>query len=128
MFGDGRRSTHTRQHVPYSIFIYPVLSRIGLSEEEALQHGYEIKVGKLPATASTRAQMMRETDGLLKAVVDAHTDKILGCTLYCVDSNEIINIVQMAMHAQMDYQVLRDNIFTHPSVSEVLNDLFSQVH
>jgi pyruvate/2-oxoglutarate dehydrogenase complex dihydrolipoamide dehydrogenase (E3) component len=127
LYGDSQRSTHTRQNVPYSVFLYPPLSRIGLSEEEALQHGYKIKVGKVLATVSTRAQMKRETDGLLKAVVDARTDKILGCTLYCIDSNEIINIVQMAMHASMDYQMLRDNIFTHPSVSEVLNDLFGQI-
>ncbi|BCL77761.1 pyridine nucleotide-disulfide oxidoreductase [Ktedonobacteria bacterium brp13] len=127
LYGDSQRSTQTRQYVPYSVFLYPILSHVGLSEEEALQHGYETKVGKVPATVSTRAQMKRETDGLLKAVVDARTNKILGCTLYCIDSNEIINIVQMAMHANMDYEVLRDTIFTHPSVSETLNDLFGQI-
>jgi pyruvate/2-oxoglutarate dehydrogenase complex dihydrolipoamide dehydrogenase (E3) component len=127
LYGDSQHTTKTRQYVPYSIFISPTLSRVGLSEEEALRDGYEIKVARLPATVSTRAQMMRETDGLLKAVVDARTNKILGCTLYCVDSNEIINVVQMAMHADLDYKVLRDNIFTHPSVSEVLNDLFGQI-
>jgi pyruvate/2-oxoglutarate dehydrogenase complex dihydrolipoamide dehydrogenase (E3) component len=127
LFGDSRRSTLTRQHIPYSVFLYPILSHVGLSEEEALRHGYQIKVGKVPATVSTRAQMIRETNGLLKAVVDARTNKILGCTLYCIDSNEIINTVQMAMHANMDYQVLSNTIFTHPSVSEVLNDLFGQI-
>ncbi|GHO80473.1 pyridine nucleotide-disulfide oxidoreductase [Ktedonobacter sp. SOSP1-85] len=127
LYGNRQRSTLSRQHIPYSVFLSPVLSRVGLSEEEALQHGYEIKVGKLAAAASTRAQMMGKTVGLLKAIVDARTDKILGCTLYCIDSNEIINTVQMAMHAQMDYRVLRDTIFTHPSVSEVLNDLFGQI-
>jgi pyruvate/2-oxoglutarate dehydrogenase complex dihydrolipoamide dehydrogenase (E3) component len=63
----------------------------------------------------------------LKAIVDARTKKILGCTLYSAESNEVINTVAMAMHADVDYQVLRDNIFTHPSVSEILNDLFGLI-
>ncbi|GCE12379.1 FAD-dependent oxidoreductase [Tengunoibacter tsumagoiensis] len=125
LYGDGKRSTLTRHHVPYSVFITPPLSHVGLSEEEAKRQNYEIKVAKLPAGANTRAQIMRETTGLLKAIVDAHTNKILGCTLYSAESNEVINTVAMAMHADMDYQILRDTIFTHPSVSEVLNDLFS---
>ncbi|GHO80650.1 pyridine nucleotide-disulfide oxidoreductase [Ktedonobacter sp. SOSP1-85] len=125
--GGGKHSTRTRQHVPYSIFISPPLSRVGLSEAEAIRQGYEIKVAKLPAAANTRVQMMREPAGLLKAIVDARTQKILGCTLYSAESNEVINTVAMAMHADMDYQVLRDNIFTHPSVSEVLNDLFGLI-
>lgn len=125
--GRSQRSTLTRQHVPYSIFITPTLSHVGLSEKEAIQQGYEIKVGKLPAAANTRVQMMRETTGLLKAIVDARTNKILGCTLYCAESNEVINTVAMAMHADMEYQILRDNIFTHPSVSEILNDLFGLI-
>lgn len=63
----------------------------------------------------------------MKAVVDARTRKILGCTLYCAESNEVINTVAMAMRANMGSQELRDTIFTHPSVSEILNDLFSLV-
>ncbi|GCE21138.1 hypothetical protein KDK_49380 [Dictyobacter kobayashii] len=127
LYGKNQRSTHTRQHVPYSIFITPTLSHVGLSEEEAIHQGYEIKVGKLPAAASTRAQMMQEPTGLLKAIVDARTNKILGCTLYSAESNEVINTVAISMHADMGYQVLRDNIFTHPSVSEILNDLFGLI-
>lgn len=126
-YGDGKRSTQSRQHVPSSIFITPTLSHVGLTEEEALQHGYEVNVAKLPAAANTRAQMMRETAGLLKAVVDARTHQILGCTLYCAESNEVINTVAMAMRAHMDHQTLRDTIFTHPSVSEILNDLFTLI-
>jgi pyruvate/2-oxoglutarate dehydrogenase complex dihydrolipoamide dehydrogenase (E3) component len=124
---DKPRSVKDRLHIPYSIFIHPTLSRIGLSETEALQAGYQIQVVKMPAAAIPRAQQLHETEGLLKAIVDAETGSILGCSLFCADSSEVINVVQMAMQADASYETLRDSIYTHPSMSESLNDLFSQV-
>jgi pyruvate/2-oxoglutarate dehydrogenase complex dihydrolipoamide dehydrogenase (E3) component len=120
-------SIKARVNVPYSIFVDPTLSRIGLSEEEALQAGYEIQVVKMPAAAIPRAQQLHETEGLLKAIVDQKTGSILGCSLFCADSSEVINVVQMAMQAGSAYKVLRDSVYTHPSMTESLNDLFSQV-
>jgi pyruvate/2-oxoglutarate dehydrogenase complex dihydrolipoamide dehydrogenase (E3) component len=120
-------STKDRLNVPYSIFIHPTLSRIGLSEEEALRAGYEIQVVKMPAAAIPRAQQLHETEGLLKAIVDQKTGSILGCSLFCADSSEVINVVQMAMQTGASYQTLRDSIYTHPSMTESLNDLFTQV-
>jgi pyruvate/2-oxoglutarate dehydrogenase complex dihydrolipoamide dehydrogenase (E3) component len=120
-------SVKDRLNVPYSIFIHPTLSRIGLSEEEALRAGYDIQVAKMPAAAVPRAQQLHETEGLLKAIVDQKTGSILGCSLFCADSSEVINVVQMAMQTGSAYQVLRDSIFTHPSMTESLNDLFSQI-
>lgn len=127
LFGEGKRSTDDREIVPYSVFIEPTLSRVGLSEEEALARGYDIKVAKLQAAAIPRAKVIEETDGLMKAIVDAKTNKILGCTLLCAESSEIINTVSVAMKANEDYTFLRDNIFTHPTMSEALNDLFSLI-
>lgn len=120
-------STKDRLHVPYSIFIHPTLSRIGLSEAEALQAGYEFQVVKMPAAAVPRAQQLHETEGLLKAIVDQKTGSILGCSLFCADSSEVINVVQMAMQTGASFETLRDSIYTHPSMSEALNDLLSQV-
>ncbi|HJS20701.1 MAG TPA: FAD-dependent oxidoreductase, partial [Anaerolineales bacterium] len=129
-FDDTKKKTHStkdRLNVPYSIFIHPTLSRIGLSEEEALRAGYEIQVVKMPAAAIPRAQQLHETEGLLKAIVDTETGSILGCSLFCADSSEVINVVQMAMQAGASYETLRDSIYTHPSMSESLNDLLAQV-
>ena len=72
-----------------------------------------------------RAKTLGETDGLLKAVIDKNTGKIVGCMLFAPDASEVINIVAMAMKTGQDYTFLRDFIFTHPSMSEALNDLFS---
>ncbi|MEI9721514.1 hypothetical protein V5043_23705, partial [Enterobacter kobei] len=65
--------------------------------------------------------------GVLKAIVDNKTQRILGASLLCIDSHEMINIVKMVMDAGLPYSILRDQIFTHPSMSESLNDLFSLV-
>ncbi len=119
------RKLSNRRNIPYSVFISPSFSRVGLSEKEALEKGYNIKITKLPASAVPRAQVLKQTSGLLKAVIDADTDKILGASLFCEESYEMINIIKLAMDMNADYMVLRDNIYTHPTMSEALNDLFS---
>lgn len=127
LFGEGKRTTDDRGAIPYSVFIEPNLSRVGLSEKEALEKGFEIKTVKLEVNAIPRAKVIGETQGMMKAIVDTNTNKILGCTLLCAESAEIINTVSLAMKANEDYTFLRDNIFTHPTMSEALNDLFSLV-
>ncbi|MFS0781772.1 FAD-dependent oxidoreductase [Bacillus sp. 1P06AnD] len=127
LFGKKIRRTKDRVNVPYSVFIDPPLSRVGLSEEEAREQGYDPIVGKLPVAAIPRARIINETDGLLKAVVDRNTKKILGCTLFCPESTEMINNVSIAMKTGQDYTFLRDHIFTHPTMSEALNDLFASI-
>lgn len=125
LFGDKERKTSDRNPVSYSVFIDPPLARIGLNEEEARKQNLDIIVKKLPVMAIPRAKTLGETDGLLKAVIDKNTGKILGCMLFAPDSSEVINIVAIAMKTGQDYTFLRDFIFTHPSMSEALNDLFS---
>lgn len=127
LFGDHSHTANDRDVVPYCVFIDPPLSRVGISEEEAVEQGLEIKVAKLPAAAIPRARLINETEGFLKAIVDAKTNKILGATLFCAESSEVINIVSMAIQTGQDFTFIRDHIFTHPTMSEALNDLFSQI-
>ncbi len=127
LFGAGKRSTADRGAVPYSVFITPSFSRIGLSEEQARQQGRDIKVATLPAAAIPRARVLGDTRGLLKAVVDAQSGQILGVALLCRDAHEMINIVKTAMDAGLPYTRLRDQLFTHPTMSESLNDLFGLI-
>ena len=125
LFGDKERRTGDRNPVSYSVFIDPPLSRVGLNEEEGRRQNRDIIVNKLPVMAIPRAKTLGETDGLLKAIIDKNTGKILGCVLFAPDSGEVINTVAVAMKTGQDYTFLRDFIFTHPSMSEALNDLFS---
>ena len=125
LFGDKERRTGDRNPVSYSVFIDPPLSRVGLNEEEARRQNRDIIVKKLPVMAIPRAKTLGETDSLLKAIIDKNTGKILGCVLFAPDSGEVINTVAVAMKTGQNYTFLRDFIFTHPSMSEALNDLFS---
>lgn len=124
LFGDKKRDIGDRDPVPYAVFIDPPLAHIGLTKEEALKRGYSFKVSRLPATSVVRSRTLKQTDGMLKAIVNDHSGKIMGCTLFCAEAPEIINIVAMAMKTGQHYTFLRDFIFTHPSMSEGLNELF----
>lgn len=125
LFGDKERTTEDRDPIAYSVFIDPPLAHVGLTEDEAIKRGYSFKVSRLPATAVARARTLQQTDGMLKAIIDTHTGRIMGCTLFCAEASEIINIVNIAMKTGQHYSFLRDFIFTHPSMSEVLNQLFT---
>lgn len=124
LFGDKKRDIGDRDPVQYAVFIDPPLAHIGITEEEALKRGYSFKVSRLPATSVVRSRTLQQTDGMLKAIINNHNGKIMGCTLFCADASEIINIVAMAMKTGQDATFLRDFIFTHPSMSEGLNQLF----
>lgn len=127
VYGNGSRTINDRNVIPYSVFINPPLSRVGMTEKEAVEKGYEVKTGRLEAMAIPKGKIEGVTDGLLKTVVDAKTDKILGCTLLCNTSHEMINVVATAIKAEQKYTFLKDMIFTHPTMSEALNDLFGSV-
>lgn len=124
LFGNKQRHTDDRNPVPYVIFTDPPLAHIGMTEEEAVKRGYSIQVSRLPAAAVSRARTLQHIDGMLKAIVNAHTGRIIGCTLFCADAPEVVNLVSLAMKTGQHYSILRDFIFTHPSMSEGLNDLF----
>lgn len=121
-----QRSTGDRL-VPSCLFIDPELAHVGLTETEAQQQGYAIRLAKIDASAVPRARTLGQTDGLLKAIVDADTGRILGCSLLCHEAGEVISTVQMVMQAQMPYTILRDGILTHPTMTEGLNILFSKL-
>lgn len=124
LFGDKKRDISDRDPVQYAVFTDPPLAHIGLTEEEALKRGYSFKISRLTATSVVRSRTLKQTDGMLKAIINNHNGKIMGCTLFCADASEIINIVAMAMKTGQDAAFLRDFIFTHPSMSEGLNQLF----
>jgi pyruvate/2-oxoglutarate dehydrogenase complex dihydrolipoamide dehydrogenase (E3) component len=126
LFGPGTRTTTDRQNVASTVFLTPPFAHVGLRERDARAQGFRVRVATLPAAAITRAQVLEQPTGLLKAVVEEGTGRILGCSLFCAEAGEVINTVQLAMKAGVSYSVLRDNIYIHPSMTEALNDLFSK--
>ena len=113
--------------VPYTVFIDPQLGRIGLTETEARAQGRNIRVAKAPMNypTPTRALELDETRGFMKAVIDADTDQILGAAILAVEGGEMMSVLQVAMMGQLPYTAIRDGIFTHPTLAEMLSDLFT---
>ncbi|OYR97952.1 FAD-dependent oxidoreductase [Lactobacillus taiwanensis] len=124
LFGTGARMISDRKVVPYSVFISPALSQVGLNEKQAQKQDKKYKLFKLPVAAIPKAKVAKDSRGLFKALVDPETEEILGATLYGIESYELINMISLAMKAHLSYTVLRDQIYTHPTMSEAFNDLF----
>ncbi|HET6509139.1 MAG TPA: FAD-dependent oxidoreductase [Baekduia sp.] len=120
----GARSTAERL-VPYCVFLDPELGRVGLTEREARRRGHDVRVAKLPASAIPRAKTLDAPRGLLKAVVDRGSDRILGAAILAAHGGEVIATVQVAMLGGLPSSALRDGILAHPTMAEGLNQLFA---
>lgn len=110
--------------VPYTVFIDPQLGRVGMSESEARRAGRKIRVAKMPMAWVARALEMDEPRGLMKAIVDAETDQILGAAILGVEGGEVMSAVQLAMMGKLPYTALKNGVFAHPTLAEALNNLF----
>ena len=113
--------------VSYVVYIDPQLGRVGLSEEEAREQGLNVRVARMPMTHVPRALEMDETRGMMKAVVDADTEQVLGCAILGIEGGEIMSMLQIAMMGKVPYPALRDGVFAHPTLAESLNKLFARL-
>ncbi len=120
----GSASTRDRM-VPYTVFTDPQLGRVGLTETEARRQGYRVKTARLPMRSVARAIELDQTRGLIQAVVDMDTDKLLGAAVLGMEGGEIMAMLQIAMMGNLSYQALRDSTFAHPTLAEALNSLFA---
>lgn len=128
LLGEGKRSTADRVAVPYTLFMTPPLARVGMTEQQARTAGRPVRVASKAIAAMAampRARILGETRGLMKFVVDAETDEILGAALLSVDAQELINTVALAMRGGITASRLRDAIWTHPSSTEAFNEVLA---
>ncbi len=124
---EGGDATITDRMVPYTVFIDPQLGRVGLSEEEAREQGRDVRVARMPMKHVARALEVDEPRGMMKAVVDADTRRILGCAVLGVEGGEVAAMIQIAMMGRVPYTTLRDAVFAHPTLAESLNNLFATI-
>jgi pyruvate/2-oxoglutarate dehydrogenase complex dihydrolipoamide dehydrogenase (E3) component len=127
VYGGESRSRRDRIY-SRTAFTEPELARVGLTEKEARIEGHRVLTATIPAAAMPRARTSGRTEGILKAVVDADTRRILGCTLLAEGAGEMIGTVQMAMLAGLPYTAVRDAVFSHPTMTEGLGALFATLH
>jgi pyruvate/2-oxoglutarate dehydrogenase complex dihydrolipoamide dehydrogenase (E3) component len=126
--GQGRRRTGDRVAVPTTTFLTPPLARVGINETQARRLERPVLVGTKKVAdiaAMPRPKILGETHGLVKVIVDAETDHVLGATLFCVDAQDVINLVALAMRTGATAGQLRDGIWTHPSTTEAFNEVLT---
>lgn len=117
----------TGRVLTYTLFTDPQLGRVGLTESRAREQGLDVRVARIPTVKVARAQETDETRGMMKAVVEAGTGRILGASILAPEGGEIAALIQLAMMGGLDAATLREGMFSHPTWSEGLNTLFGAV-
>jgi pyruvate/2-oxoglutarate dehydrogenase complex dihydrolipoamide dehydrogenase (E3) component len=126
LFGKPRRRVSDR--IPcYALFVDPPLGRVGLTERDALAQGHAIRIGSRPMTRIARAVEKGETRGLMKVVVDARSDLILGASILGVGADEAIHSIIDVMAARVPYTTLQNTVHIHPTVSELIPTILGEL-
>lgn len=123
IFENANLSAHHRI-IPYCMFTDPEMGRVGMTEKEAREKGFQVQVAKLQMSKSARGVETNETRGFMKAVVDEYSKQILGAAIIAANGGEIMSVLQMAMLGSIPYDTIRNMMFAHPTFSESLNNLF----
>jgi pyruvate/2-oxoglutarate dehydrogenase complex dihydrolipoamide dehydrogenase (E3) component len=124
---DGARQTIESRYVPYSVFTDPQLGGVGLTEKEARARGHRLKIGKIAMSGVARAIERDETAGLMKILVDADTDKILGAAILATEGGELVQILGAMMMTGAPYTVLKGAVYIHPTLAEGFWSLMESV-
>ncbi len=115
---EGKQVTTDNRYVPYSVFTDPQLGGIGMTEKEARATGKKLKIGKIPMSYVARAIERDETAGLMKIIVDAETDRILGASILATEGGELVQMLGAVMLAGAPYTLLKGAVYTHPTLAE----------
>ncbi len=117
MAGDGSHTTE--RVVPYAIFTDPELGRVGMTEREAREAGYEVEVMSFDMTREKgKALQIGETKGLIKVVADASDGRILGAAVLTAEGAELVHVYVDLMNAGATLDVIRNAVHIHPTLAE----------
>jgi pyruvate/2-oxoglutarate dehydrogenase complex dihydrolipoamide dehydrogenase (E3) component len=116
--GQARRIS---QRVPcYALYVDPAVGRVGMTTEEARASGRRVLVGHRPMTKVARAREMSETQGFMRALIDADTDRLLGAVVFSVGGDEIVHSLLDVMYADAPYTTIARAMHIHPTISELV--------
>jgi dihydrolipoamide dehydrogenase len=114
---------HVNYHCcPSVVYTHPELAQVGYTEEEARQRAGEVKVGKFPFLANGRARGMDETDGFVKIIADAKTDRVLGVHILGAHASDMISEAVVAMEFAASSEDLARSFHAHPTLPEAMKE------
>lgn len=106
--------------IPSVVYTFPEVATVGKSEEELKAAGVQYKVGKFPFTANARAKTIAATDGFVKILADAATDKVLGCAIIGPEAGNLIAEVVLAMEFGASSEDIARTCHSHPTLTEAV--------
>ena len=115
---EGKNLSTVNRPVPYCVFTDPQLGGVGITEKEARAKSFKLKIGRCPMAHVARAIERGETAGLMKLVVDASNDRILGASILATEGGELVQILGTLMLANQPYTLLKGAIYIHPTLAE----------
>jgi pyruvate/2-oxoglutarate dehydrogenase complex dihydrolipoamide dehydrogenase (E3) component len=115
---EGKHLSTENRLVPYCVFTDPQLGGVGMTEKEARAKGFKLKIGRCPMANVARAIERGETAGLMKVVVDASNDGILGASILASEGGELVQILGTLMLANQPYTLLKGAVYIHPTLAE----------
>jgi pyruvate/2-oxoglutarate dehydrogenase complex dihydrolipoamide dehydrogenase (E3) component len=124
---DGEARKVSERILGYALYIDPPLGRIGMTDNQARASGRPLLAGHRPMSRVGRAIEKGETQGFMKAVVDAETRKILGAAILGTSGDEAIHGIIDIMNAGMPYTILQRAVPIHPTVSELIPTLLGEM-
>ncbi|MDY0235252.1 MAG: dihydrolipoyl dehydrogenase [Gudongella sp.] len=108
--------------IPYCVYTKPELASVGLLEEEAIEKGYKVKVGRFPMYANGKAVILGDVAGLVKIVADQATKQILGVHIAGESATELISTASVAIRLESTVDEMLTTIYAHPTISEAVHE------
>jgi dihydrolipoamide dehydrogenase len=117
-----------RERIPGATYCHPEIGSVGLTETQAREDGYNLKIGKFPFTANSRASIVGQHEGFIKIVSDADYGEILGVHIIGPQATELIAEAVAAMEMEATVEDLVWTIHAHPTLSEAMLDASNSVY
>ena len=111
----------------YGLFVDPPLGRVGMTEGQALASGREVLVGRWPMERVGRARERGETQGFMKVLIDAESDRILGASILGIGGDEVVQGIVNTMYADAPYTTIKRSVYIHPTVTELVPSMLSDL-
>ena len=111
-----------KNHIPACVYSTPQLATVGLSEKNATEKGYQVRLGKFPLNSNGKAIAIGQTEGLVKVVFDKKNGAFLGAQLIGAEVTEMIQGFAIALEMEATEEELMKTIFPHPTISETMQE------
>jgi dihydrolipoamide dehydrogenase len=116
------------EHIPNATYCHPEIGSVGLTEEKAREAGYNVKIGKFPFTANSRASIVGQHEGFIKIISDADYGEILGVHIIGPQATELIAEAVAAIELEATVEDLMWTIHAHPTLAEAMLDASNSVY